>query len=304
MIFGFRKPTLEIGVTICKSVLEAIFDECDKYDSHETGGRVVGVYQKKGNSFNINVLGVIEPGPEAKRSATSFFQDGHYQERIFREIEKRTPEIEALGNWHTHHVNGYPTLSGGDVETYQRTVNHKNHNTDFFYAILVVEKCGLPRRYKTKHYFLRRNDPQVYEIPESNIRIVNEPGVWPIKHTNSVERPRTEKIHNEPAIQERLSDSQIFLEFYPKIKPYKTPETEILYWKGSIDLVDGSKVGLALLEMEENNRVFYELKIVGNEYADLVPKWLIEKKFKTARMAVRELEQKLNREVYLKGKEK
>ena len=42
--------------------------------------------------------------------------------------------IEHLGNWHTHHVNGYPNLSGGDVATYRRIVNHELHNLDFFYA--------------------------------------------------------------------------------------------------------------------------------------------------------------------------
>ena len=57
---------------------------------------------------------MLEPGPNAQRSPTYFFQDGDHQEKLFRAIEASHPDIEHLGNWHTHHVNGYPTLSGGD----------------------------------------------------------------------------------------------------------------------------------------------------------------------------------------------
>src|SRR5208283_2840426 len=106
-----------------------------------------------------------EPGPNAQRSATYFLQDGDYQEKLFRAIEAQHPEVEHLGNWHTHHVNGYPTLSGGDISTYRNIVNHRNHNTDFFYALLVVRKNqGGAERYETKHFFLRRGDDTVHEI--------------------------------------------------------------------------------------------------------------------------------------------
>ena len=59
----------------------------------------------------IQAKGVIEPGPNARRTRTSFFQDGDHQTEVFRRIEAEDPSIEHLGNWHTHHVNGYPTLS-------------------------------------------------------------------------------------------------------------------------------------------------------------------------------------------------
>ena len=90
--------------------------------------------------------GVIEPGPEARRTRTSFFQDGDYQTEVFRRLEEQDPAIEHLGYWHTHHVNGYPRLSGGDVATYRRIVNHELQNLDFFYALLVThhrEECRI-----------------------------------------------------------------------------------------------------------------------------------------------------------------
>ena len=128
----------DVHVSICRATIEAIFSECDSYDVEETGGRLLGAYRVgPDRQLSINVSGVIEPGPKARRTATTFFQDGEYQEAVFRKLETQYPEIEHLGTWHTHHVNGYPTLSGGDRATYHRIVNHKNHNMDFLYALLV-----------------------------------------------------------------------------------------------------------------------------------------------------------------------
>jgi len=109
----FRSKQPKFSVTIARGALESIFDECDKFDSHETGGRLIGTYKKKSSHYDIQLSGVLGPGPEAQRSATSFFQDGDYQERLFRQIEETHPDIEHLGNWHTHHVNGLATLSQG-----------------------------------------------------------------------------------------------------------------------------------------------------------------------------------------------
>src|SRR5208282_1767976 len=109
----FRSKQPQFSVTISRGVLESIFNECDLYDSHETGGKLIGTYQKKGVRYDIQLSGVLGPGPNATRSATSLFQDGDYQEQVFRSIEERHPEIEHLGSWHTHHVNGLATLSQG-----------------------------------------------------------------------------------------------------------------------------------------------------------------------------------------------
>ena len=129
-----------VNLVIPRSALEIVFDECDRYNADETGGRILGTFENRGNFLTISVTGIIEPGPNAQRTATYFKQDGHYQEQVFRQVEEREPSIEHLGNWHTHHVNGLKHLSGGDIETYRRTVEHQNHNTDFFYALLVTEK--------------------------------------------------------------------------------------------------------------------------------------------------------------------
>src|SRR5262245_14169366 len=118
-----RRSAAQTRVALPHAALTVVFDECDGFDHDETGGRVIGTYNVEGSHLSINVTGIIESGPRARRSAVSFFQDGEHQERIFREIERHHPAIEHLGNWHTHHVNGLPTLSGGDIETYHRIVN-------------------------------------------------------------------------------------------------------------------------------------------------------------------------------------
>jgi hypothetical protein len=81
-MFRSKQPKVEISMP--RKALEAIFDECDRYDVDETGGRIIGMYKKKGRDYQIDVLGIIGPGPNARRTPTSFFQDGEYQEHVFR----------------------------------------------------------------------------------------------------------------------------------------------------------------------------------------------------------------------------
>ena len=156
-----------IHVEIPGNVLESIFEECDRYNREETGGRVVGHFSVNRKTLVVRAAGVIEPGPNARRTSTSFFQDGDYQTEVFRRLESKDPSLEHLGNWHTHHVNGYPTLSAGDVATYRRIVNHHLHNLDFFYALLVTNRnegqAGVDR-YAVRHYVLFRGEDAVHEI--------------------------------------------------------------------------------------------------------------------------------------------
>jgi hypothetical protein len=139
-MFRSRKQGVSCSISIARPALEAVFDECDRHDVDETGGRLIGTYRRANGHYDIHVGGVIGPGPNAQRTPTFFMQDGDSQEQAFRAIEAQHPEIEHLGNWHTHHVNGLDTLSAGDKATYNRTVNHAKHNTDFFYALLVVSR--------------------------------------------------------------------------------------------------------------------------------------------------------------------
>ena len=208
-----------------------------------------GISRNTRGKLALEITGIIEAGPQAKRSAVSFFQDGNYQERIFRQIESSHPEIEHLGNWHTHHVNGLQTLSGGDIETYHRTVNHHNHNTPFFYALLVTAKHKTSdplRRYTVKHYVFRRGDERVYEIPLHHVQIVDKPLLWPPESAHPC--PAWPRIFdNLGAHPDRVYDRDIVGEFYRGIRPFSSAKLG-LYWRGPLELLDGSSVEIVVLE--------------------------------------------------------
>ncbi len=81
--------TDKIRLSISKAALITVFDECDGFDQDETGGRVIGTFEEHRGKLAIQVTGIIEAGPQARRSAVSFFQDGEFQERVFRKIDRK-----------------------------------------------------------------------------------------------------------------------------------------------------------------------------------------------------------------------
>ena len=246
-----------ITLEIPRAAVEAIFDECDRYNVDETGGRILGTYMNTGQKLGISVSGVIEPGPNAQRTQTYFKQDGEYQETVFRKVEERIPSIEHLGNWHTHHVNGLRHLSGGDIETYRRTVEHAKHNTDFFYALLVTEKklgqTGL-QRYSFKNYVMRRGSDKVYEIPPSAVTLVDSPLVWPTleMHTGGQKSARSGEVQSHTfdcaVAPDLIQDQDAISQFYPKVKMLQSKELGI-YWRGPIPLADGSEQEVVVLRL-------------------------------------------------------
>ena len=244
----------DIKLEIPSAAIEAIFNECDRYNVDETGGRILGTYRADGRALDIAVNGVIEPGPNAQRTQTYFKQDGAYQERIFRQVEERVPAVEHLGNWHTHHVNGLRHLSDGDIQTYRRTVEHAHHNIDFFYALLVTEKVprktGL-QRYIFKNYVMRRGDENVYEVPPAAVRLVDTPLVWPTVETPALARKLAAPIRDAGVVAtELVHDQEIISEFFPKVKTLQSKDLGI-YWRGLITLADGSEQEVVVLRDPE-----------------------------------------------------
>jgi hypothetical protein len=301
----FRSKQPQFCVTIARGALESIFDECDQFDSHETGGRLIGTYKKTGSHYDIQMLGVLGPGPQAQRSATSFFQDGEYQEKIFRQIEEKHPDIEHLGNWHTHHVNGLATLSKGDYGTYHRIVNHDKHNTDFFYALLVVKKNhGRDPRYEVKHFLFRRNNDSVDEIPNAQVRLVDMPVLWPpsTEHATSPSRSsRNATEHNLPNA-ERVKDQEFFSDFYPGLKALFSKNLGALYWKGALALIDGSHAEvLAMEESANGSEQFYSITTGRKEFAEAMAEYKT-RRFPSARHAVWHLQNDLNQTIYRHNK--
>lgn len=295
-----RQP--QITITIARDALEAVFDECDLYDSHETGGRLIGTYRTTEELYEVNVHGVIGPGPAARRSATSFFQDGDHQESVFRRIEEKHPEVEHLGNWHTHHCNGLATLSQGDHATYHRIVNHEKHNTDFFYALLVVRKNhGGDPRFETKHYFFRRNNQHVDEISARNVKVADTPA-WSAevaKHLSASTTAVDPLVSTATPHSQRFKDQEFLSEFFPHLKALVSKRLGTLYWKGPIALIDGSQAETLIMEDYVNGEAGYSITI-GKQESQF--KEVLElykgRTFQSARQAVMHLRDNLNHLLY------
>jgi hypothetical protein len=287
-----------------RKALEAIFDECDRHDIDETGGRIIGMYKKKGRDYEIDVLGVIGPGPNARRSPTSFFQDGEYQERVFRTAERDYPNLEHLGNWHTHHVNGLQTLSGGDRETYHATVNHHSHNTDFFYALLVTRRNPRrDRRYEVRHFMLFRGDDTIHEIEEPQIHILDRPGSGNGEATFSTAALPEERTTPD-AHQERVRDQAVFSEFYPRFEPGFSERLGTFFWKGQIHLVDRSSAEVLVMENTAKEDPTYSITVPhARDAAEKVLSRYGDRTFRSARQAVWQLHTDVNEELYRRAKE-
>ena len=291
-----------VTVSVRAKALESIFDDCDRYDHDETGGRILGVFRRRtpDGPLHVDIRGVIDAGPKARRSNSSFFQDGDYQAQIFRHLETTHPEIEHLGNWHTHHVNGYPTLSGGDIETYRRIVNHEKHNLDFFYALLVVAREPKRKdlgRYQIRHYILFCGDQNVYEIAPANVVITEEPVVWPVEH--EAEASTEASCHREAV---RARDNGIIAELFPDLRPYMSKRANTFYWKGPHELIDDSIAQVTIPEMTDESpskSAYYQI-IVKNAPAlcSEVVAGLTERRFVSATQAISVLEKQLNRTLY------
>jgi integrative and conjugative element protein (TIGR02256 family) len=288
----------KVHVIVPRSALAVIFDECDRFDQDETGGRVIGTFQEHRGRLTLNITGIIESGPQAQRSPVSFFQDGEHQEGVFREIERSHPEIEHLGNWHTHHVNGLSTLSNGDLATYRRTVNHHNHNTSFFYALLVVARRHTAdplERYNVKHYIFHRDDDRVHEIPHKSVEIVDAPLVWPVERTKHSRRQVGDGVAPRP---ERVYDRDMLNEFYRELRPYSSQKLG-LYWRGPLELVNGTKVEVVLVEDASSGAATYSITLRDPPHAlRATAEQLAEHEFTSARSALVMAERSCNRVLY------
>ena len=290
-----------VRVEIAGEVLESVFEECDCYDLEETGGRVIGHYAVDRETLVIRARGVIEPGPKARRSSTSFFQDGNYQTEVFRRIEAKYPSIEHLGNWHTHHVNGYPTLSAGDMATYRRIVNHELHNLDFFYALLVTHRkegrSGLDR-YAVRHYVLFQGDDAVHEIGRDDVKVTNQPRIWPTEPRAADSARREDGVEGDGtlgSVAVRARDQVVLEALFPSLQPRLSTPTGTFFWKGQLPLIDGSTIDVRVAEIEDNGGLlYYPVVSPASEQVEE----LCGTPFPSAARALRALELQMNRQIY------
>jgi hypothetical protein len=77
----------------------------------------------------------------------------------------------------------------------------------------------------------------------------------------------------------------------------------VVYWKGTLDLIDGSPIELLVLESESNNKIEYSIKITGTSESSFATSELYAgRRFGSARSAVRMFERDLNCELYQRSR--
>jgi hypothetical protein len=161
-----------------RHVFEYMLHELGRYPNSEEGGKYLGYIQapKVGADSNFSptiiITDFLPGGPNAKRTAVEFFPDSEFQEGLFRKAERRDPEIEHVGTWHSHHCNGLQELSGGDIAGYFKTVQKRDYRPEVFIASLVKR---LPRNSRDTdwldHFLFARGDKQFYKITSEIILV-------------------------------------------------------------------------------------------------------------------------------------
>jgi hypothetical protein len=164
-------------------------------------------------------------------------------------------------------------------------------------------------RYTYKHFIFRRGDDSFYEIAPPHVEIVDSPLVWPtappVGHARAIhvskraEAAYRHVAHSPPAVVrpqvERVYDRDILAEFYQGVQPYSSPKLGF-YWRGPIELLDGSKVEIVLIEDSSGGAPMYSLVLRDapkrlKEVADLLSK----QEFSSARGALISAERLCNR---------
>lgn len=108
-------------VWIKKSVLETINDELHKWYPYETGGVLMGYW----NGDEVVISQIIDGGPNASRTKTSFNPDHDYQLKEISRIYRLSGRTETyLGDWHTH-PDAKAYLSDRDKKTLRNIARYK-----------------------------------------------------------------------------------------------------------------------------------------------------------------------------------
>jgi hypothetical protein len=113
--------------------------------SDTTYGRAVaGVWRKlAAGDGALLLVGSISPGPRVKSTKVELFPDAEFQGSVFQALEADEPALHHLGSRHSHHPNGMPHFSPGDLAHYRSVMESENYEPDYFVAGLCVDARGL-----------------------------------------------------------------------------------------------------------------------------------------------------------------
>jgi hypothetical protein len=222
---GPVRMRIEIGF----EVIQKMQAEIKRNPHSEVGGKFVGFihapiafcsddqdWRARLAQLHIEVVDYIGSGPRATQSAHYLYPDGEYQERVFREIEAKAPDVAHIGTWHSHHCNGLGALSLGDIKTYHYYANHELHSLDFFLATLAIDSNIVST---ARHFVFLRRHAAYYELTRDSISIVKRESPFRvILHTAGI--PQFPDQNN--AAKPPLANNGLLSEIGPKPIWYTT----------------------------------------------------------------------------------
>ena len=178
-------------------------------------------------------------------------------------------------------------------------MNHRNHNTPFFYALLVTAKHRTTdprRRYSIKHFVFRRGDKEFTKSSSRHVEIVDLPLVWPV---SALRTPRAAPIQIRQVyrrgrtVPTTTTSSASFI-----LHPASSPPRSSAFTGVARELLDGSRVQV-LLEDSTGNAHKYSVAFRDTPTALRgVADELAQAQFASARAALIVTERSCNRALY------
>jgi hypothetical protein len=230
-------------------VVQRAADEIRANPSIEVGGKFVGYveghlvptardWRSQFQAMTITILGYLDVGPRADRSAVHHLSDTDYQFALFQRLLKDFPDLEFVGIWHSHHPNGLRTLSIGDLSTGRRTVNSTGHDLPFLLSSLAVDTEGLTGG---RHFAFIRDHRRYYELHRSAVRVVHGPNPVPaaierfaveVREEVSRAAPVPVRWFDTDAGRQVLRADQAWLRTYPGLAPFVRDGS--IVWRGTV----------------------------------------------------------------------
>jgi hypothetical protein len=155
------------------------------------------------------------------------------------------------------------------------------------------------RRYTIKHYLFRRGEKDFIEIAPEQVSIVNQPLIWPAAATGAgFAQIASDEGLVVGARPERVLDRDVLSEFYKGFRPFGSAKLGF-YWRGKLELLDGSHPEIVLLEEKAASHPKYTITLRDSaEVLVRAAEDLAKQEFSSARMALITAERALNLALY------
>ncbi|MCX4988456.1 hypothetical protein [Streptomyces sp. NBC_00568] len=230
--------------------------EIEKNPDVEVGGKFVGYIRNsspvtrrrkaKLADLEVEVCDYLDSGPGTSRSAVFHHPDTEYQLELFQRIEREFPGLAFIGLWHSHHPNGFPNLSRGDIQAHWGTVNSPRYDQEIMISSLAIDDTGI---LGGKTFAFPRGSEKYYEIAPDSIQVVrtrNDIHAAVEAHakslrsrttsrtgggTSTIDANDTDWRHTSEG-QNSLARDQAWLAIHPGMQPYTRRDTVI--WRGSV----------------------------------------------------------------------